>query len=755
MGGDEDEDKSGCGNNENETTAAAEEDSVPGTAADDQKLRNSSAREGDEKASNRGSDDGSAKSDKDADEAASPTEDRDEGGDGEGRENSTGEASVSKGSGGGGTSAGDREKQSGESGAGSRSNSVVSEKVGDIADDGDAEKSEDEGGESKGDSTGKTSEDPLSSEEKKSGDPEPDAQGGESSDSATSASAEKGKDSEAAKNDVGAEGKSDGSQGTKLEKGVAGEGGVLAIDVATANGEKNVDGGPAFDIASKESSCVEEDIDEMEVDLDKPWEKPSTERAKRAGKRMIWNNGMRNYFSTSIKEIGSMGVGMYLYFWMVRIVAIMFCICAFLSIPAMVLNHEGNAGMAISETDVDSLGLVALSYGNQGLNPDLVVESGCISSNGTVDCTGETVQVMGEAKDVLWVGYILVGGEILIAIFFLFFIVILSERLKAKIDEIDDANVTPGDYTVMVRGLPADVTKEEVRQHFSDLYSLVTPSPSYPFLGVSTTGVGLFWGSTLGLLFGLLVAPSVVEYAQLGTGTSAFGMGVCTVLLCVLSVYTIVEGCAIGRPRKRDTPLQEWEKGRKQREKNKRKAAASSSKYSAAPGKVIPVETAPDAAPAATGAANGDSVIAKEFDGAATAHGSAGEMARLEEGAGGGGGGEAGRLIPPLAMPITAPDAQPPEGPSKRSFPDERPPDPLPCQSCLNTHDKSFVGGWVADVVLGNPVGDVLMGFMDQEEALAEISKARTVVRQMKTLGKAKKLAKAEAKLAKLKAKEA
>ncbi|CBJ32340.1 conserved unknown protein [Ectocarpus siliculosus] len=717
MAGDDDEDKSGRGNVENETTAAAEEDRVSGTAADDQKSRNSSAREEDEKASNRGSDDGSAKSDKDADEAASPTEDKDEGSDGESRENSTGEASVSKGSDGGGTSAGNREKQSGEGGAGSRSNnSVVSEKVGDVADDGDAEKSEDEGGESKGGSTSKTSEDPPSGEEKESGDPEPNAQGGESGDSATSASTEKGKDSEAAKNEVG---KSDGSQGTKLEKGVAGEGGALAIDVATANGEKNVDGGPASDIASKESSCVEEDIDEMEVDLDKPWEKPSTERAKRAGKRMIWNNGMRYYFSTSIKEIGSMGVGMYLYFWMVRIVAIMFCICAFLSIPAMVLNHEGNAGMAISETDVDSLGLVALSFGNQGLNPDLVVESGCISSNGTVDCTGETVKVMGEAKDVLWVGSILVGGEILIAIFFVFFIVILSERLKAKIDEIDDANVTPGDYTVMVRGLPADVTKEEV-------------------------------------------APSVVEYAELGTGASAFGMGVCTVLLCVLSVYAIVEGCGIGRPRKRDTPLQEWEKGRKQREKNKIKAAASSSKYSAAPGKVIPVETAPDAAPAATGAAGGDGVIAKEFDGTAAAaaavaaDGSAGEMSRLEEGVGGGGGGEAGGLTPPLDVPGVSPaqDAKPPEDPPKRGFPDERLPDPLPCQSCLNTHDKSFVGGWVADVVLGNPVGDVLMGFMDQEEALAEISKARTVVRQMKTLGKAKKLAKAEAKLAKLKAKE-
>lgn len=49
--------------------------------------------------------------------------------------------------------------------------------------------------------------------------------------------------------------------------------------------------------------------------------------------------------------------------------------------------------MAIPETDIDSLGLVTLSYGNQGLNEDLKVESECISNGGMVDCTGETVQV--------------------------------------------------------------------------------------------------------------------------------------------------------------------------------------------------------------------------------------------------------------------------------------------------------------------------------------------------------------------------
>lgn len=54
---------------------------------------------------------------------------------------------------------------------------------------------------------------------------------------------------------------------------------------------------------------------------------------------------------------------------------------------------QGNTGLATSKTDVDSLGLLTLSYGNQGLNPSLVVESECLARNGTVDCTGDTVQV--------------------------------------------------------------------------------------------------------------------------------------------------------------------------------------------------------------------------------------------------------------------------------------------------------------------------------------------------------------------------
>lgn len=57
------------------------------------------------------------------------------------------------------------------------------------------------------------------------------------------------------------------------------------------------------------------------------------------------------------------------------------------------------------------------------------------------------LQFFGEAKDALWVGYILVGGEIVIAIFFVLFIVILSERLKVNfyLSTIDYLSIRPPD----------------------------------------------------------------------------------------------------------------------------------------------------------------------------------------------------------------------------------------------------------------------------------------------------------------------
>lgn len=110
--------------------------------------------------------------------------------------------------------------------------------------------------------------------------------------------------------------------------------------------------------------------------------------------------------------------------------------------------------------------------------------------------------------------------------------------------------------------IPENLEFPQVRKHFDDLYTLVTPGPSYPFLGISTTGVGVFWSCTLGVLFGLLVTPSVVERAGVEGGAAAVGVGFVTVFGCMFAVYATVKVCRIGRPRRRETPSDEWRKGR-------------------------------------------------------------------------------------------------------------------------------------------------------------------------------------------------
>ena len=45
-------------------------------------------------------------------------------------------------------------------------------------------------------------------------------------------------------------------------------------------------------------------------------------------------------------------------------------------------------------------------------------------------------------------------------------------RINSVEEEADISTVTPGDYTVLVHGLPRDATAAEIRDHFNGLYAL-------------------------------------------------------------------------------------------------------------------------------------------------------------------------------------------------------------------------------------------------------------------------------------------
>ncbi len=67
---------------------------------------------------------------------------------------------------------------------------------------------------------------------------------------------------------------------------------------------------------------------------------------------------------------------------------------------------------------------------------------------------------------------ILVACDTATVALFLMFIVYLKMRIETVTSEIEGTNITAADYSVLVRGLPPDATKEDVLDHFEQLYNL-------------------------------------------------------------------------------------------------------------------------------------------------------------------------------------------------------------------------------------------------------------------------------------------
>lgn len=99
----------------------------------------------------------------------------------------------------------------------------------------------------------------------------------------------------------------------------------------------------------------------------------------------------------------------------------------------------------------------------------------------------------------------------------------------------------------------------QVRKHFHDRYSLIEPDPSYPFLGISVTGVAFVSSSTLGFLLSAVILPSVVPHLGVPPAL-ATGVGLLLALVSALGAYGIIRKFRIGGPRRRESPSQLWER---------------------------------------------------------------------------------------------------------------------------------------------------------------------------------------------------
>jgi hypothetical protein len=71
-----------------------------------------------------------------------------------------------------------------------------------------------------------------------------------------------------------------------------------------------------------------------------------------------------------------------------------------------------------------------------------------------------------------WAALLFPVVDCLNTVIFLVLILFLRARLQSVTRAVDGKLITAADYTVFVRGLPKDVTEEEVLNHFNSLYDL-------------------------------------------------------------------------------------------------------------------------------------------------------------------------------------------------------------------------------------------------------------------------------------------
>jgi len=188
-------------------------------------------------------------------------------------------------------------------------------------------------------------------------------------------------------------------------------------------------------------------------------------------------------------QLGTMGIGIQLYFEISKILAISFMVMFCCHIPTIYINSYGNDGHALMKDDKNAFSSWTLA--NSGFTGESVEEWECSdyvplfddgsnSSAGSVDCKGLSVDIAGTRYDSESIAMIITMCEMLASITFVVTCgacVFIVEKMEAK---VDDENAEPEDYAVYVRGLPANTTIENLIEHFSPKYRLDEATPYYP-----------------------------------------------------------------------------------------------------------------------------------------------------------------------------------------------------------------------------------------------------------------------------------
>eukprot|EP01138_Halocafeteria_seosinensis_P011584 gb/GECG01011833.1/.p1 GENE.gb/GECG01011833.1/~~gb/GECG01011833.1/.p1 ORF type:complete len:1174 (+),score=115.66 gb/GECG01011833.1/:1-3522(+) len=185
---------------------------------------------------------------------------------------------------------------------------------------------------------------------------------------------------------------------------------------------------------------------------------PSKGEAYQKCKESMFDAGKASVWGTTLTELYSMGVGIGLYFQLLCYLSVIMLCCAFIMTPTLTIFGSSNN---LPQEDIDFLSLTRVSLGNFGHPAE-----GSQNATSTIFIDGfGRVTIKNAALAVGWSAFI-------VALFLLGFILWWRRRIKQAVRLFDINNITMSDYTVYATGFPWDANREEIRQHFDNLYNL-------------------------------------------------------------------------------------------------------------------------------------------------------------------------------------------------------------------------------------------------------------------------------------------
>ena len=202
-----------------------------------------------------------------------------------------------------------------------------------------------------------------------------------------------------------------------------------------------------------------------------PWVPPSLERAQRYKEHHIYGGSQLPLNKANLCLEPEVGIGVNMYFTFAKVMSITFAVMSIFALPTMIFAYNGEK---IPLGSRDAVGFYKLTFGNIGYSTSSVTYEKDSACRNFPDYNGTCIHLDSwgvelKSKDV---GYIILAMELLQGIIFLissYTLMFLVKTIKQKNEKLE-CNMT--DYTVLIRNLPSDTTREQLVAHFHNRYNL-------------------------------------------------------------------------------------------------------------------------------------------------------------------------------------------------------------------------------------------------------------------------------------------